>query len=72
MPDRLSVQVLSREECLRLLSNGGVGRISVIAGRAPVIRPVDFVCDGDRIVIRTGDSAIWRAAAGVGAGRVRD
>jgi 1-acyl-sn-glycerol-3-phosphate acyltransferase len=56
------VQVLSHEDCVRLLSSGGVGRISVVSERAPVIRPVNFVLDGDRIVCRTGDTAVWRAA----------
>jgi 1-acyl-sn-glycerol-3-phosphate acyltransferase len=56
------VDVLDRPECHRLLGAGGVGRISVTDGGTPVIRPVNFALDGDRIVFRTGESALWRAS----------
>jgi 1-acyl-sn-glycerol-3-phosphate acyltransferase len=62
MAGSTSVQVLSAEECRRRLAGGGVGRISVVSAGVPVIRPVNFVLDGDRIVVRTGDTEVWRAA----------
>ena len=57
--------VLSRDDCMRLLGLGGVGRIAVPSGRrAPTIRPVNFALQGERIVMRTSDRALWAAAAG--------
>ena len=60
--------VLSRDDCLRLLGLGGVGRIAVPGDRVPTMRPVNFALQGERIVMRTSDRALWAAAeAGVGA-----
>lgn len=60
--DGAGLEVLDRAACLRLLEAGGIGRIAV-AGNPPVIRPVNFVLDGERLVIRTGAGSIWRAAS---------
>ena len=60
--DHVGLEVLDRAECLRLLEGGGVGRIA-IAGQPPIVRPVNFVLDRGRIVIRTGDGSLWRAAS---------
>ena len=58
--------VLSRDDCLRLLRLGGVGRIAVPGERVPTMRPVNFALQGERIVMRTSDRALWAAAeAGV-------
>ena len=59
--DAAGLEVLDRAECERLLESGGVGRIA-LAGDPPVVRPVNFVVDGDRIVIRTGPGSLWHAA----------
>jgi 1-acyl-sn-glycerol-3-phosphate acyltransferase len=60
--------VLDRRDCIRLLGLGGVGRIAVAGARAPVMRPVNFALQGERIVMRTSDRALWAAAeAGVDA-----
>src|SRR5687768_15838435 len=60
--DAAGLEVLDRAECRRLLEAGGVGRVA-LSGDPPVVRPVNFVLDGDRIVIRTGPGALWRAAS---------
>ena len=60
--DHAGLEVLDRVECLRLLEAGGVGRVA-LAGDPPVIRPVNFVLDGDRIVVRTGPGALAQSAA---------
>lgn len=60
--DRAGLEVLDAAECVRLLQNGGVGRIALPA-EPPVVRPVNFVFDGDRIVIRTGTGSLWQAAS---------
>jgi uncharacterized protein len=60
--DRAGLEVLDRAECLRLLDAGGVGRVA-LSGDPPVVRPVNFVLDGVRIVIRTGPGSLWQSAA---------
>src|SRR6476469_5229603 len=60
--DRAGLEVLEPAECLRLLAMGGVGRIAV-HGEPPVVRPVNFVLDDDRLVIRTGPGSLWRSAS---------
>jgi uncharacterized protein len=50
---RTEVQVLPREECLRLLAAEEVGRIAVVLGRQPLIMPVNFVLEWETIVLRT-------------------
>jgi uncharacterized protein len=59
--DVAGLEVLSDDECRRLLANGGVGRVA-LPGEPPTVRPVNFAFDGDRIVIRTGAGALWAAA----------
>jgi nitroimidazol reductase NimA-like FMN-containing flavoprotein (pyridoxamine 5'-phosphate oxidase superfamily) len=52
------MQELSREECLRLLAENGVGRLSVNGKEAPVIRPVNYVFD------EPSQSVVFRTAPG--------
>jgi nitroimidazol reductase NimA-like FMN-containing flavoprotein (pyridoxamine 5'-phosphate oxidase superfamily) len=52
--DRNGLEVLSRQECLRLLGTAGLGRIAVSSGVLPTILPVNFGFDGRQILIRTG------------------
>jgi nitroimidazol reductase NimA-like FMN-containing flavoprotein (pyridoxamine 5'-phosphate oxidase superfamily) len=59
--DAAGLEVLGPDECRRLLEVGGVGRIA-LPGEPPVVRPVNFAFDDDRIVIRTGSGSLWRAA----------
>lgn len=49
---------LPREECLRLLAENSFGRLAVILGGVPVIRPVNYVFD------RAWQSVAFRTAAG--------
>lgn len=46
---------LSDEECRRLLSEHRVGRLGVVVGGAPVILPVNYAFDGERVVFRTDE-----------------
>jgi uncharacterized protein len=62
MVDAAGLDVLDRAECLRLLEAGGVGRVA-LSGDPPILRPVNFVLDGDRIVIRTGPGSLWKSAS---------
>ena len=52
--DRNDLEVLGRDECLRLLASQAVGRVGLSAGALPVILPVNFHLDGDRVLVRTG------------------
>ena len=52
--DRNGLEVLDRDECLRLLDKAVIGRVALSSGALPVILPVNFLRDGDRILVRTG------------------
>ena len=52
--DRNGLEVLDREECLRLLGKATIGRVALSSGALPVILPVNFLLDGERILVRTG------------------
>lgn len=51
--DRTHLEVLSRDECLRLLREHAIGRVAVVAGGRPLIFPVNYTVDGATIVFRT-------------------
>lgn len=64
--DRHGLDVLDRQECLALLGSVPVGRLGLSIDALPVIVPVNFVLDGDRIIIGTGEGSKFDAAvAGV-------
>jgi nitroimidazol reductase NimA-like FMN-containing flavoprotein (pyridoxamine 5'-phosphate oxidase superfamily) len=52
--DRNGLEVLERDECLRLLGTATLGRIGVSSGALPTVLPVNFRFDGRRILFRTG------------------
>lgn len=60
--DRAGLRVLTRDECLALLATAELGRIAVSARALPVILPVRFAMDGDRIVIATHHGTTLEAA----------
>ena len=60
--DRNGLEILDRAECLRLLATSPIGRIAVTIGALPVILPVNFLLDGERILIRTGGGTKLDAA----------
>ena len=60
--DRDGLEVLDREECMRLLATATLGRIALTSGALPTVLPVNFALDGDRIVIRTGRGSKLDAA----------
>ena len=60
--DGAGLEILEREECLRLLASGGTGRIGLTVRALPAILPVRFVLDGERIVVRTGAASTLAAA----------
>jgi nitroimidazol reductase NimA-like FMN-containing flavoprotein (pyridoxamine 5'-phosphate oxidase superfamily) len=60
--DRNGLQVLDGDECRRLISGSALGRVAVSIGALPVILPVNFLLDGDQILIRTGSGTKLAAA----------
>ncbi len=61
--DRSGCEVLSRDECLRLLSTETLGRLGLHAGALPVILPVAYAVVDDNVVVRTHDRAQIYGAA---------
>lgn len=60
--DRNGLEVLERDECLRLLATATLGRVGVTTGALPSVLPVNFRLDGDRILFRTGAGTKLEAA----------
>ena len=53
MFDSSGLEILEREECLALLKTQPVGRIVFTDRALPAVQPVNFVLDGEAIIIRT-------------------
>jgi uncharacterized protein len=51
--DHNGLEVLPREECLRLLRTATIGRVGLSSQALPLVLPVNFALDGDDIVVRT-------------------
>ncbi|GAA4135165.1 pyridoxamine 5'-phosphate oxidase family protein [Actinomadura keratinilytica] len=47
------LEELDREECLRLITPGGVGRVAFNDGEGPAVIPVNYVVDDGTVVFRT-------------------
>ena len=62
-----TLEVLSADQCRRLLATRQLGRIGLAGGRFPLILPVNYAVDGDVIVVRTDSRSIL---AGADHGRV--
>lgn len=60
--DGSGLQVLSRGECLALLSSAQIGRIVFTDRALPAVQPVAFCLDNGHIVIRTGAGSKLAAA----------
>lgn len=60
--DANGLEVLERDECLALLRTASIGRVAVTSGALPTVLPVNFVVDGERILVRTGPGAKLDAA----------
>lgn len=57
-----TLTTMSDAECRSLLAAASVGRIGLSIDALPVVMPVNFVVDGDRVVFRTGTGAKLRQA----------
>lgn len=60
--DDNGLEVLTRAECVRLLSTQRVGRLGLSVEALPVVLPVNFALLDDRIVVRSGPGTKLDAA----------
>jgi uncharacterized protein len=60
--DRNGLVMLERAECLHLLGAATLGRLGLTSGALPVVLPVNFHFDGERILIRTTPGTKLEAA----------
>ncbi len=60
--DRNRLEILDRDECLRLLASVTLGRIGFSSGALPTVLPVNFEVDGERILVRTVRGSMLHAA----------
>ncbi|WP_214110454.1 pyridoxamine 5'-phosphate oxidase family protein [Acrocarpospora catenulata] len=56
------LRTLSRQECLRLLAVTPIGRIVFTDRALPAVQPVNYLLDGETIVIRTAGGSRLAAA----------
>jgi nitroimidazol reductase NimA-like FMN-containing flavoprotein (pyridoxamine 5'-phosphate oxidase superfamily) len=61
--DSNGLEVLDREDCLRLLATRSLGRIGLTSSALPTILPVNYWFDGQRILVRTSPGTKLHAAA---------
>jgi uncharacterized protein len=54
---RTGIELLDREECVRLLAADEIGRLAINVGHAPTILPVNYRMDGDAVVFRSDPGA---------------
>ena len=52
------LEPMGREECLRLLQPGGVGRIAMTSGDQLVVLPVNYAVHDGRVVFRTAPATV--------------
>jgi nitroimidazol reductase NimA-like FMN-containing flavoprotein (pyridoxamine 5'-phosphate oxidase superfamily) len=52
--DRNGLEILARDECLRLIESSTLGRIGCTSGALPIVLPVNFRLIGEQVVFRTG------------------
>ncbi len=60
--DRNQMEVLSRSQCLDLLTRAEYGRIAISIGALPVVLPISYSLLGEDVVFRTGTGSKLRAA----------
>lgn len=60
--DRNGLVMLERGECLRLLGTATLGRVGLTSGALPAVLPVNYLFDGEQILIRTSPGTKLEAA----------
>src|SRR2546423_14589095 len=59
---RSGIEMIDRDECVRLLASQQVGRLAVAYEGHPDVFPVNYVLDGECIVFRTAEGSKLRGA----------
>lgn len=54
---RTGIQIIDRRECLELLAGDSVGRLAINEGDAPLVLPVNYGVEGERVIIRTASGS---------------
>ncbi|HZQ28319.1 MAG TPA: pyridoxamine 5'-phosphate oxidase family protein [Acidimicrobiales bacterium] len=63
--DTTGIEQIDRDECVRLLTSGEVGRFGFVSGGMPEILPVNYTMDGDAVVFATATGTkLWGATRG--------
>lgn len=60
--DENGLVILGREECFELLASQPIARLGLSMRAMPVVLPVNFVLDGEQIVLRTAEGTKLQAA----------
>jgi nitroimidazol reductase NimA-like FMN-containing flavoprotein (pyridoxamine 5'-phosphate oxidase superfamily) len=60
--DAAGLEILDREQCLKLAATVPIGRVVFTSRALPMIQPVNFVIEDDGVVIRTGAGSKLTAA----------
>lgn len=60
--NRTGLEVLDRDECMRLLGFAGVGRVAIVQAGQPMIFPTNYVVDGEEVLFRTAPGSKLDAA----------
>jgi nitroimidazol reductase NimA-like FMN-containing flavoprotein (pyridoxamine 5'-phosphate oxidase superfamily) len=60
--ERTGIEMIMRDECVRLLAGEVVGRLGFNLGGSPEILPVNYVLDGEAVVFRTASGSKFEGA----------
>jgi nitroimidazol reductase NimA-like FMN-containing flavoprotein (pyridoxamine 5'-phosphate oxidase superfamily) len=60
--DDNGLEILDRDECFELLASQPIARLGLSMKAMPVVLPVNFLLDGDQIVLRTAEGSKLQAA----------
>ncbi|MFP5327887.1 MAG: pyridoxamine 5'-phosphate oxidase family protein [Acidimicrobiia bacterium] len=61
--DGSGLEILTRQECLRLLASAHIGRVALSIEALPVILPVNFTVFEEQVIFRTAPGSKLTAAA---------
>lgn len=56
------IEMIDREECVRLLAGEEIGRVGFVNGSTPEILPVNYALDGEAVVFATASGSKLRCA----------
>lgn len=59
----ITLEPLSRDECLSLLATTSLGRVAFLVDGRPEVLPVNYAVDGANVVFRTGQDTVLNKVA---------